>query len=1386
MFRARRRVRARSVQCGLATGVVLLTCAADAHADIYIWNGGDGWFWEPSNWMPPGPPGSLDTALFNTEGGDVWFDTEPMTHQLYINDADVVFTGLPWFRYDVMTQVVVAPDAGQNGSLTIRHGRLFADEITIADDGTAALAIRDDGHVDCRDANIGSDSGSDGTLGVEGASSSFNASSYLIVGSEGTAQLNATEGALVGCFGSSIMGLDIGGLGSSQATITGPGSSWYTVGWLHVGFFGAATLGVSAGGYVFCEAGVVANMEDTTATVTVDGVGSTWDVETDLIIGRWGSGDLIIQNGAEVLSTTSTVGAMEPSDGFVGVDGGGSLWAALAELHIGEYGSGALSVTNGGYVSNTAGSMASFPDSSAVVSVDGVASTWVNSISLTVGGYGTASLTVSNGGTVAAPLISIGQTGEVHGHGGLLYGNVVNDGVVNPGGVSGELTIEGDYEQTASGVLDIELDDTADLLIVYGQATLAGALNLSLADGFIPELGEPYPILAADSIVGSFDVSTCPAQFTIDTSQPGVISVIVETVDPPADCDEVAWTNESGGDFDDPLNWTGGVPPQPLTTAVFDGIADQTFSVYDVFFPTDAVTDRLIVRSNRLVQFKLNDRNYEVRGLAAPDLPSIVIGDVPGRSAELSLRNLAPPNVYHGVRGSTTTIAEEPGSIGTLTVTDPFTLFESTDLYVGRRGDGVFEIFNGASADATGDVSVGTEADAVGAVAVSGAEWTTTGGGIVIGASGDGTLTISDGGQLVSSSQAPVVLAQEPGSTAQVTVTGAGSSWVEEVATALVAGNGDATVTVTDGGVIQFPTMSIHAGGELRGDGALVGDLINVGVIRPGASSGPSTTGVLTIDGNYSQVGIPAGGESEHSGSLIVEVGAAGHDQLVVSGGVAELGGGLFVELTEGPEPELGQAFDVLDATTITDGFDVAFFPGLAEGRFLRVDYGPGLRADAAIIIVENLDTIFDFDNTTPEGVNAPPTGVVVGDFDLQNGDDLAICTTSPGSVLVLLNAGVDGSGNWLGFAASGQTFVGNDLSGIAAGFLDADPQLDVAVTNRDGDEVFVLLNTGNGDGMFSVRPAVAVGSQPSALAATDLDGDGITDLAVANGGSDDVHILVNDGNGNVGFDQVIPVGAFPLAVVPSDLDEDKDPDALVTANHGTDDISLIPILGGGVFGTVVNLDVGDGPVDLATDDLDGDGRNDLVTANAGDVPGDAGTVSVVLNNGDGTFAPAVNLPVGDDPGSLTTIDLEGDLDSDVAVVVGNDLGERVVQVLRNDLASGQLNFADAAEVAAGENPVLVTAGDLDADAHDDLITLNESLGGAASGRGLDRASALVRLGDPCKWDCGAPADEQVGVVDFLALLAQWAAVGESCDFDGGGVGVTDFLELLAHWGPCP
>jgi hypothetical protein len=90
-------------------------------------------------------------------------------------------------------------------------------------------------------------------------------------------------------------------------------------------------------------------------------------------------------------------------------------------------------------------------------------------------------------------------------------------------------------------------------------------------------------------------------------------------------------------------------------------------------------------------------------------------------------------------------------------------------------------------------------------------------------------------------------------------------------------------------------------------------------------------------------------------------------------------------------------------------------------------------------------------------------------------------------------------------------------------------------------------------------------------------------------------------------------------------------------------------------------------------------------------------------------------------------------------------------------------------------------------DLNDDLVDDREVYVFAGirdeAGATIGDAFIVVRLS--CPWDCG-DSDGTVGVVDFLAMLAQWGQIATTCDFDGDGVNVVDFLALLATWGPCP
>ncbi len=78
------------------------------------------------------------------------------------------------------------------------------------------------------------------------------------------------------------------------------------------------------------------------------------------------------------------------------------------------------------------------------------------------------------------------------------------------------------------------------------------------------------------------------------------------------------------------------------------------------------------------------------------------------------------------------------------------------------------------------------------------------------------------------------------------------------------------------------------------------------------------------------------------------------------------------------------------------------------------------------------------------------------------------------------------------------------------------------------------------------------------------------------------------------------------------------------------------------------------------TADLDGDGKPDLVTVYGGS----SGTVSALLNLGNGTFAAPLTYAVGAYPSSPKVVDLNGDGKPDV--VVSNSGSDNNVSVLLN------------------------------------------------------------------------------------------------------------------------
>src|SRR5256712_3318430 len=86
---------------------------------------------------------------------------------------------------------------------------------------------------------------------------------------------------------------------------------------------------------------------------------------------------------------------------------------------------------------------------------------------------------------------------------------------------------------------------------------------------------------------------------------------------------------------------------------------------------------------------------------------------------------------------------------------------------------------------------------------------------------------------------------------------------------------------------------------------------------------------------------------------------------------------------------------------------------------------------------------------------------------------------------------------------------VGTNPRSVAMGDVNGDGRPDLAVANGGSNTVSVLV--GNGDGTFQAAQSFATGTTPLSVAVGDVNGDGRLDLAVANGGSNTVSVLVGN-----------------------------------------------------------------------------------------------------------------------------------------------------------------------------------------------------------------------------------------------------------------------------------
>jgi len=334
------------------------------------------------------------------------------------------------------------------------------------------------------------------------------------------------------------------------------------------------------------------------------------------------------------------------------------------------------------------------------------------------------------------------------------------------------------------------------------------------------------------------------------------------------------------------------------------------------------------------------------------------------------------------------------------------------------------------------------------------------------------------------------------------------------------------------------------------------------------------------------------------------------------------------------------------------------------------------------------------------------PVAIASSDFNNDNLLDLAVANQNDNTVSILLN---QDQGNFVAATNSpialpktetapsaiatgtfGNTLTtASGLTGLAA---------DLVIANSTSDNVTILL--GNGDGTFheATGSPYAVGKNPSSVVVADFNGDGNADFAVAN--KDDNTISVFKGNGNGGFTQF---PGSPFALTNNTTISEKGPVAMVTGN----------------FRGAIHTATSTPEVDLA-----------VVNQTTNNV---AILLSSVDINSNIAFTEATKSPitVGQSPVAIAIGDLNSDTVPDLAVV---NQGDNTVSILLGSTnLDATFTAATGSPLATAATPAGIVIANFTGGNFPSLAVTNKGQGtlGIYVGLGAGTFSNRIEIGTP-------------------------------------------------------
>jgi T5SS/PEP-CTERM-associated repeat protein/autotransporter-associated beta strand protein len=596
----------------------------------------------------------------------------------------------------------------------------------------------------------------------------------------------------------------------------------------------------------------------------------------DLDVGINFAGSVSVEAGGFLWTEgTAVLGVLAGSQGDATVTGDGSMWNVLGELTVGDDGTGTLTIEDGGQVrasyespsnDNDAFSIGSLSGSQGDVMVTGDGSTLEIEGPFKVGDAGHGTLTIEDGGTAESADTYLGYQD----------------------GSQGDVTVTSLGSQWSTGKLVVGASGSGTLtignqgwVVTNGDAVLgSGASSTGTATVSGSGVGLGWSIEGAPP-----DTTSGIGNFTIGESGTGILTI------------------EDGGSVDSIIGAStvgGNSGSQGTVLVTGQSSIWKTAELHVGYSGTGTVT--------------VADGGSFDTGTAILGYNAGSRGDVTVTGDEA--RWNSDSDIYVGYSGTGTLTIEDNGAVvsqvgiigynrgstGTVTVTGngaatggPTSTWLVDNLTVGSSGNGNLTIENGGEVTTNETSSVGLEKNSTGTVTVTGAgsTWYQLG-GLSVGVAGEGTLSVEDGGQVLTDG-GDSVIGTDDGAAGTVTVTGEGSKWDTSDHVVNVGFNGQGTLNVEDGGSVSARTVVVGGSGELdgstgRGDVTVTGEgsLLETTTLYLGNGG----QGTLTVDdgGVVESADVLIGFVVGGSGTINLN-GADGARGVLETAGIATIGG---------------------------------------------------------------------------------------------------------------------------------------------------------------------------------------------------------------------------------------------------------------------------------------------------------------------------------------------------------------------------------------------------------------------------------------------------------------------------------------------------------------